>query len=73
MVTSYLGRIAGIVARGQKTGRIRRDLDPRAVALMFLGLIQPASILWHLSSGSFDVEGQVEKAWPVFRKAISRR
>jgi AcrR family transcriptional regulator len=73
MVTSYLGRIAVIVSRGQKAGRIRRDLDPQSVAVMFLGLIQPASILWHLSNGNFDVAGQVEKAWPVFRKAISRR
>jgi AcrR family transcriptional regulator len=73
MVTGYLGRVAVIVTRGQKAGRIRRDLDPQSLAVMFLGLIQPASILWHLSNGSFDVAGQVEKAWPVFRDAISQR
>lgn len=73
MVDSYLKKVAAIVARGQQEGSIRQDLDPATAAVMFLGLIQPAAILWHLSGGEFDVTKQVQKAWPVFLSAISAR
>lgn len=73
MVGSYLKKVAAIVARGQQEGSIRQDLDPATAAVMFLGLIQPAAILWHLSGGEFDVTKQVQKAWPVFLSAISAR
>lgn len=71
MVRGYLEQIAAIVRQGQRAGRIRADLDPAAVAVMFLGLIQPAAILWRLSGGTFDVRKQVARAWPVFRAAIA--
>jgi AcrR family transcriptional regulator len=71
MVGSYLKKVAAIISRGQHEGIIRADLDPATAAVMFLGLIQPAAILWHLSGGEFDVTKQVEKAWPFFLSAIT--
>ena len=71
MVGSYLRKVAGIVSRGQREGSIRGDLDPATVAVMFLGLIQPAAILWQLSGGRFNVTRHVKRAWPLFRDAIS--
>jgi AcrR family transcriptional regulator len=73
MVTSYLKKVAAIVSKGQRAGNIRKDVDPKTVAVMFLGLIQPASILWHLSGGDFDVTKQAERAWPIFLSAIEPR
>ncbi len=70
MIQSYLKEIAAIVSDGQRQGRIRRDLDPGTVSVMFLGLIQPASILWHLSGETFDVTRHVERAWPILVSAI---
>jgi AcrR family transcriptional regulator len=72
MIRSYLKRVAGIVSDGQDKGRIRRDIDAGAISVMFLGLIQPAAILWHLSDGDFDVTRHVEKAWPIFMAAIQK-
>jgi hypothetical protein len=40
---------------------------------MFLGLLQPAAILWHLSDGTFDAARQVERAGPIFLDAIRAR
>jgi hypothetical protein len=40
---------------------------------MFLGLIQPLVILFHLSDGGFDVNKHIEGAWPVFVDAIKVR
>jgi AcrR family transcriptional regulator len=71
MVSGYLKRVAEIIARGQKDGQIRPDLDPDTVSAMFLGLIQPAAILWHLSGGKFDVTRHVQKAWPAFSRILT--
>lgn len=69
-ISDYLDKVAEIVRAGQAGGTIRSDLDPSTVAVMFLGLIQPAAILWHMSDGRFDVTRHTEKAWKVFRAAI---
>lgn len=73
MVSSYLKRVAEIVTDGQRQGRIRRDLNAGTISVMFLGLIQPASILWHLSGESFDVTKHVQRAWPILAAAIRAR
>ncbi len=70
IIKSYLGEVSEIIRQGQKEGSIRQDLDPDAVSVVFLGLIQPTAILWHLSDGEFNVEKQVERAWPLFHEAI---
>lgn len=69
-ISAYLDRVGAIVKRGQVEGRIRKDLDPATVALMFLGIIQPAAILWDMSAGEFDVTRHAERAWEVFETGI---
>lgn len=69
-VTSYLSSVSDIVRDGQEKGMIRKDVDPGAIAVMFLGLIQTPAILWHLSDESFDVSKHIEKAWKIFRQSI---
>ena len=54
MVRAYLQEVAEIVFQGQETGVIRKDLEPNTVAIAFLGLIQPAAILWQLSEASLS-------------------
>ncbi len=70
MISKYLDRVATIVREGQEQNRIRRDVDPKTVALMFLGLVQPVAILWHMSDGKLEVTRHTEKAWKVFSEAI---
>lgn len=67
----YLGRLEGIVRDGQKAHCIRRDLDPRVVAVMFLGIVQPVGILWFLSDGRFDATRQARRAWKILSEAIA--
>ena len=59
--------------KARQHGAFRLDLDPDAVSVVFLGLIQPTAILWHLSDGEFNVGRQVERAWPLFHEAIRVR
>lgn len=69
-IRDYLRQVARIIQRGQESSQIGRAIDPDAAAVMFLGLIQPSAILWHMSDGDFDVLRQAERAWPLFRKAM---
>jgi AcrR family transcriptional regulator len=69
-IKAYLKGVEDIIRQGQAAGTLKPDLDPPALALMFLGLIQPAAILAHLSDGELDIASQVQKAWAVYAGAI---
>ncbi len=69
----FLERIAALAAEGQERGELRDDLEPKTVAVMFLGLIQPAAILAMVSDGEFDLTGHSGSAWEVFRETMEAR
>lgn len=71
IIDGYLEQVGDLITQGQVEGRIRRDLDSRTLSVMFLGLIQPGAILWHMSDGEFDVSKHAENGWEVFRRAIA--
>jgi AcrR family transcriptional regulator len=70
MVRAYLQEVAAVVRQGQEAGAIRPGLEPNTVALAFLGLIQPAAMLWQLSGGEFEVREQTERTWEIFAAGI---
>jgi AcrR family transcriptional regulator len=73
IVTTYLDEVASIIQEGQQQNRIRPELNAATLSVMFLGLIQPTAILYHLSNGQFNAAKHVEKAWPIFCEAIGVR
>ncbi|RJP24911.1 MAG: TetR/AcrR family transcriptional regulator [Candidatus Abyssobacteria bacterium SURF_5] len=72
MIRRYLHKIEEIVREGQAQNVFRSELNPETVSIMFLGLIQPAAILWNMSDGEFDVTRHSEKAWNIFSEMIVR-
>ena len=70
IIDSYLAEVVALVKQGQREGTIRSGIKPAAAAMMFLGLIQPSVIIWHLSAGKFDVMKQAEAGWQMFWHAI---
>lgn len=70
IVTAYLDEVTAIIQEGQRQNRIQPELDASTLSVMFLGLIQPTAILWHLSEEQFDAARHMEKAWPIFCRAI---
>lgn len=70
LLQRYLGCVEEFFREAQQAGCVRSDLSARELSVMFLGLVQPAAILWHVSDGEFDVTRQAEKAWRVFSEAI---
>ena len=73
LVQAYLREVAELVRRGQSQGAIRPDLVPEAAAVAFLGLLQPAVILWHLSGGEFAAAAAMEQAWQIFTAGLTRK
>jgi len=66
IIRGYLKKVHELIREGQCQGRIRPDLAPDAGSVMFLGLLQPAVILWLMSNGAFDVVAHAEEAWRLF-------
>ncbi len=71
LFAGYLDGVADVIREGQRRHRIRHDVNARSLAVLFLGLIQPASVLWVLSDGRFDVTAQARAAWPIFEQSLS--
>ncbi len=70
MLENCLGDIGAMIRQGQQEGRIRAEVDPGTAALLFLGIVVPAGIAWHLTDGDFDVTRHAKRAWEMYRRAI---
>jgi AcrR family transcriptional regulator len=70
LLQHYLEQVSEFFREAQQDGRVRTDLSAGELSVMFLGLVQPAAILWHVSDGGFDVTRQADKAWGLFSEAI---
>jgi AcrR family transcriptional regulator len=70
-ITSYLKQIQKIIKEGKQNGTIRQDVVPTTAAVMFLGMILPAVVLWNVTEGVFDMIAHTENAWPAFVRCIS--
>ena len=69
-IRTYLDEVAAIVQQGQTDRQIRPDVDPQTVATLFLGLIQPGAMLWHMSDGAFDVTRHAERGWRLLSETL---
>lgn len=73
LINSYLARVAEIIRAGQRGGGIRSDVAAPTLAVHFLGIVQPAVILGHLSDGRFDVARHAKRAWKLFVENVTPR
>ncbi len=70
IIRDVIRNVSVIVTEGQHKGTIRRDLPAENIAISFLGMIQPAAIIWNLSDGDFDLTRHSKNAWKLFLDAI---
>jgi len=73
IVAGYLGEIERMVREGQQQGQIDRKLLPRTAAMLFLGMIVPAGVLWHLTDGGFNLTQHAGRIWKMYERALSAR
>lgn len=71
LIQGYLSQVADMIREGQTAGQLRLDAGADTLAVMFLGLIQPAAILLLASRGRFDAAGFQEKAWRLYEQMIT--
>ena len=71
IMTGYFQEVEKIVQEGQQEGRLRADVDPQTVVLMFKGMVLPAVILWKVTAGDVDLLRHAETAWELFQTAVS--
>jgi AcrR family transcriptional regulator len=71
IIREFLGQVAEIIVQGQRLHQINPHLDPETLSVIFLGIVQPPIILWHLTDGRFDLSKHLKKAWPIFMAALS--
>lgn len=73
LITGYLARVTEIIREGQRAESIRNDVDAPTLAVHFLGIVQPAVILGHLSDGRFNVARHAKRAWKLFLETAAPR
>jgi len=64
-IERYLSEVATLFREAQKKGRIRGDVNVETASRMFLGIIQPAVILWQMSDGDFDLMDHGMRSWDL--------
>ncbi len=65
--------LATMVKIGQKAGTIRSDISAETVVLLWVGIIQPAALLYFLSNGHYDLEHHGKKAWKLLKDMIQTK
>jgi AcrR family transcriptional regulator len=71
IVDDYLAQIERIVRDGQQQGVIDRQLLPRTAAMLFLGMVVPAGVVWHLTDGGFNLTQHAGRVWKMFQRALA--
>ena len=70
IIGDVVANVAAIVSECQREGSMRADVPPESVAVSFLGMIQPAAIIWELSGGEFDLARHGRHAWQLFLRSV---
>jgi AcrR family transcriptional regulator len=70
IIRDVIRNVGVIVTEGQQASIIRTDLPAENIAVSFMGIIQPAAIIWNLSDGEFDLVQHSQNAWKLFLDAI---
>jgi AcrR family transcriptional regulator len=70
IIRDVIKNVGTIVREGQKKGTIRKDIPAENISVSFLGMIQPAAIIWNLSEGEFDLIQHSQNAWNLFFDSI---
>jgi len=73
IINSYTKEISSLIRDGQEAGIIKQNMDPQALALTMVGLIQVTLLKWSLNGFSFSPVDQGMKLWKNFEGCISAK
>jgi AcrR family transcriptional regulator len=70
IIQGVLDQVSAIIRDGQQSGRLRSDIPAENLAVAFLGIIQPAAVIWNLNEGQFDLRQHADNAWKLYSRGI---
>ena len=73
VIENYLSSVRSIIRKGQRDGILRKDVSAKSLAVLFLGLIQPAVILHHVTDKEFSPIKHAQKVWSPFITGLRRQ
>lgn len=72
IIQKYINRLKDFLAEGIKSGEVSENIDPKAAATLFFGMMNSLVSLWALSGYSFKLEEEYLALWNSLRRAIER-
>lgn len=69
-VDRYLEMLAGILEEGTKDGSIKRGINARAMASLFIGMIQLNALRWLLDNFRSPLTKEGGRLWQTYRKSV---
>ncbi|MEA5093247.1 Nucleoid occlusion factor SlmA [bioreactor metagenome] len=69
-IVSYVKDVKEMLLQGQEKGEISAEIDAMAAAMMFLGLVQPLTILGQVNKELLD--NYPQKLWQIYQRSITR-
>ncbi len=69
-INAYSLKVSGIIKEGQNGEVIRRELNPHALSLIFIGMVQVTTLKWSLSGFSFSLVAEGMKLWKNYEKCL---
>ena len=70
-IDSYAAQLESLIREGRKDGSLKKEINPKSTALMFIGMIQATILRWSLSGFSFSLVAEGRKLWDNYQKCIS--
>lgn len=73
VINSYTQEISSLIREGQEAGIIKQNMEPQALALTIVGLIQVTVLKWSLNGFSFSPVDQGMKLWKNLERCITTK
>jgi hypothetical protein len=70
-INTYSESLKELFLESQNCSFIKKDLDPQALALTFIGMIQVVTLKWSLSSFSFSLVKEGKRLWMNFERCVA--
>lgn len=70
LIQKYLRRIEKLLAGALKSGLIKKDINPKTSAIVFMGLIQSTITVWSYKNFKFVPQKIHADLWDVYKRGI---
>ncbi|ABB33675.1 transcriptional regulator, TetR family [Geobacter metallireducens RCH3] len=66
----YFRGISAVIEQGQEAGALNREMDPNALATMFIGTVNFTALRWVMNKFSSKLSDEGERLWETFVKSL---